>query len=123
MGPRKNSRERLPLRPSQPEPQLIPNPMNDDDDDQSPQDEKQRVRSRSLERVHPPAKASQELPIQRMDILELDDVSDEDFTDGNPSSPSAGPPPPAVCRCRSRREERSRSRERVPPQSSSHPSQ
>ena len=47
----------LPLRPSQPEPQLILIPMSDGDDDQSPHDEKQRMRSRSLERVHPPAKS------------------------------------------------------------------
>ena len=45
---------------------------------------------------------------------EPDDVSDEDFTATNPSSPSAGPPPLAEQRGRCRREERSRSRERVP---------
>ena len=94
----------LPLRPSPPEPQLILIPMSDGDDDQSPHDEKQRERSRSGDRVHPPAKASQELPIQPMDTPEAEEVSDEDFTDGNPSSPSAGPPPSAVCRGRSRRE-------------------
>ena len=44
------------------------------------------------------------LPIQPMDTPEAEEVSDEDFTDGNPSSPSAGPPPSAVCRGRSRRE-------------------
>ena len=50
---------------------------------------------------------------------ESDDVSDEDFSDMNPSSPSAGPPPTAEQRGRSRRDERSRSRERTPPHSSS----
>ena len=55
-----------------------------------------------------------------MVIPESDDVSDEDFTAVNPSSPSAGPPPSAEQRGRSRRDERSRSRERMPPHSSSH---
>ena len=50
---------------------------------------------------------------------EPDDISDEDFSDMNPSTPSAGPPPSAEQRGRSRRNERSRSRERVPPHSSS----
>ena len=40
--PESTSRERLPLRPSSPEPQHIPIPMNDDDDDQPPQEERQR---------------------------------------------------------------------------------
>ena len=52
-----------------------------------------------------------------------DDISDEDFTVINSSSPSAGPPPSAEQRARSRRDERSRSRERVPPHLSSHASQ
>ena len=42
VGPESTSRERLPLRPSPPEPQLIRTPMNDGDDDQSPQEERQR---------------------------------------------------------------------------------
>ena len=50
---------------------------------------------------------------------EADEVSDEDFSDMNPSSPSAGPPPSAEQRGRSRRDERSRSRERAHPHSSS----
>ena len=33
-GPRKKSRERVPLRPSQPEPHLVPIPMSNGDDDQ-----------------------------------------------------------------------------------------
>ena len=57
-----------------------------------------------------------------MVIPEPDDVSDEDFTAVNPSSP-AGLSPSAEQRSRSRREERSRSRERVPAHSSSHASQ
>ena len=52
-----------------------------------------------------------------------DDISDEDFTAMNPSSPSAGRPPSAEQRVRSRRDDRSRSRERIPPHSSSHASQ
>ena len=35
VGPGNTSRERLPLRPSPPEPQLIPTPLNDGDDDQT----------------------------------------------------------------------------------------
>ena len=42
VGPESTSRERLPLRPSPPEPQLIPTPMNGGDDDHSPQEERQR---------------------------------------------------------------------------------
>ena len=49
---------------------------------------------------------------------EPDDISEEDYPDMNPSTPSAGPPS-AEQRGRSRRNERSRSRERVPPHSSS----
>ena len=56
------------------------------------------------DRVHPHAQVPQVPQIQPMFTPEPDDVSDEDFTDGNPSSPSAGPPPSAVCRGRSRRE-------------------
>ena len=53
-----------------------------------------------------------------MDTSELDDISDEDFSDMNPSSPATGRPPSAEQRGRSRRDERSRSRERTPPNSS-----
>ena len=113
------SRERLPLRPSPPEPQLIPTPMNDGDDDHSPQEERQRWRSRSRERVYPHAQVSQEAQIQPMVTPEADEVSDEDFSDVNPSSPATGPPPSAEQRSRSRRDERSRSREQTPPHSSS----
>ena len=42
VGPGNTSRERLPLRPSPPELQLIPTPMNDGDDDHSPQEERRR---------------------------------------------------------------------------------
>ena len=64
------------------------------------------------------------LTIQPMVTPEPDrDISYEDFTVNNPSSPSAGPPPSAEQRDRSRRDERSRSRVRVPPHSSSHASQ
>ena len=59
---------------------------------------------RSGDRVHPHAQVPQVPQIQPMFTPEPDDVSDEDFTDWNPSSPSAGPPPSAVCRGRSRRE-------------------
>ena len=45
VGLRSPSRERLPCRPSQPEPQLSPIPMNDSDDDQPPPDERSRGRS------------------------------------------------------------------------------
>ena len=119
------SRERLPQRPSTPEPQLIPIPMSDGDDDQPPQDGRQRQnqRSRSRERVHPHAQAPRVPQIQPMVNPEPDDVSDEDFTATNPSSPSAGPPPLAEQRGRCRREERSRSRERVPLHSSPNASQ
>ena len=81
VGHRKNSLERLPLRPSPPEPQLIPIPMNDDDDDQPPQKERQRERSRSGDRVHPHAQVPQVPQIQPMFTPEPDDVSDEDFTE------------------------------------------
>ena len=110
------SRERLPQRPSPPEPQPIPIPMRDGDDDQIPQDgrQRQKQRSRSRERVHPHAQVPLVPQIQPMVNPEPDDVSDEDFTATNPSSPSAGPPPFAEQRGRCRREERSRSRERVP---------
>ena len=52
-------------------------------------------------------------------IQNSDEVSDEDFSDMNPSSPAIGPPPSAEQRRRSRRDESSRSRERTPPHSSS----
>ena len=119
VGPESTSRERLPLRPSPPEPQLIPIHMNDGDDDQPPREERQRGRSRSPERVYPHAQVPQEPQTQPMVTPEYDDVSDEDFSVLSPSSPSAGPPPSAEERGRSRRDERSRSRERTPPHSSS----
>ena len=90
---------------------LIRIPVNDDDDDQSPQEEVQQGRSRSRERVHPPAQASQEPQLQPMD------TPDEELSDMNPSSPSAGPQPSAEQKYLSRSDERSRSRERTPPQS------
>ena len=96
--------------------------MSDDDDDQPPQEKRQRERSRSRHRVHPHAQVPQVPQIQPKVTPECDDVSDEDFTGVNLSSPSAGPPTSAEQRGRSRREERSRSRERVPPHSSSHAS-
>ena len=42
VGPESTSRERSPLRPSPPEPQLVRNSVNDGDDDHSPQEERQR---------------------------------------------------------------------------------
>ena len=60
VGPESTSRERLPLRPSSPEPQLIPIPVNDGDDDQPTQAERQRRRSTSRERRHPHAQVPQE---------------------------------------------------------------
>ena len=97
--------------------------MSDGYDDRSPQDERQRERSRSCERVNAHTQAPQIPQIQPMVTPELDAGSDEDATAMNPSLPSAGPPPPAEQRGRSRRDQRSRSRERVPPHSSSHASQ
>ena len=58
----------------------------------------------------------QEPQIQLVVTPETDDeISDEDFTISNPSSPPAGLPPSAEQRNRSRRSERSRSRDRVHP--------
>ena len=62
------------------------------DDDQPPQEERQRRRSRSRERVHPHAQVPQGSQTQHMVIPEPDDVSDKDFSEMNPSSPSAEPP-------------------------------
>ena len=93
--------------------------MNDGDDDQPPQEERQRRRSRSRERENPNAQVPQEPQIRPLVNPEADEVSDEDFSDVNPSSPSAELPPSAGQRGRSRRDERSRSRERTPPHSSS----
>ena len=62
----------------------------------------------------------QEPQIQPLITPEPDDVSGKNFSEMNPSSPSAEPPPSAEQRGRSRRDERSRSRERTPPHSSSH---
>ena len=123
VGTGNTSGERLHPRPSPPEPQLIPVPVSDGEDDQPSQEERQRERSRSRERVHPHVQVPQVPQIQPMVSPEPDDVSDEDFTALNPSSPSAGPPPSAEQRGRSRRDERSRWRERVTPHSSSHASQ
>ena len=58
------SRERLPPRPSPPEPQLMPGAMSDGDDHQPPQDDRQRERSRSRDRVHPHAQVPQDPQIQ-----------------------------------------------------------
>ena len=102
MGPGKNSRERVPLRPSQPEPQLVPIPMSDDVVVQPPQEERSRRRSRSRERTHPHAQAPQVPQGQPMDTPEADEISDEEFPDMNHSSPSAEQGG------RSRRDERSR---------------
>ena len=74
--------------------------------------------SRSRERIHLHAQVPQVPQTQPMVTPEADEVSDEDFSDMNPSSPSAGPPPSAEQRGRSRRDERSRSRERAHPHSS-----
>ena len=118
MGPRNASCERLPLRPSSPEPRLIPISMNDGDG-QPPQEERQRWRSRSRERVYPHAQVPQEPQIQPLITPEPDDVSGKNFSEMNPSSPAIGPPPSAEQRGRSRRNERYRSLERTPPHSSS----
>ena len=40
MEPRSPSRERVPLRPSHPEPKLVPILMTNDDDDQPSQEER-----------------------------------------------------------------------------------
>ena len=119
-------RERLHQRPSLPEPQLIPFPMNDgeDDDHQPPQREKQRQRSRSRERVYPHEHVPQEPQIQPMVTPESDDeMPSECFTIINPASPSAGLSPSIEQRNCSRRSERSRSRKIIHPRSSSHASQ
>ena len=79
--------------------------MNDGDDDHSPQEERQRGRSRSRERVYPHAQVEQEPQTQPVVTPEADEVSDEDFSDVNPSSPSAELPPSAEQRGRSRRDE------------------
>ena len=49
-----------------------------------------RERSRSRERVHPHAQVPQEPQTQPLVNQEPDDVSDEDFSDMNPSSPTTG---------------------------------
>ena len=78
--------------------------MSDGDDDQPPRGQKRRERSRSRERVYPHAPVPHVPQTQPMVTPEHDDVSDEDSTSMNPSSPSAGPPPSAEQRGRSRRE-------------------
>ena len=88
--------------------------MSEGDDDQPPQDGRQRQRSR--DQVHPHAQAPQapQVPqIQPMVIQELVTVLDEDLAVVNPSSPSGGPSPSVEQRGRSRRQQRSRSRERA----------
>ena len=61
-----------------------------EDDDHPPQGERQRQRSRSRERVHPHVQVPQEPQIQPVVTPESDDeISDEDFTIVNRSSPSA----------------------------------
>ena len=65
------SRERLPPRPSPPEPQLMPGAMSDGDDHQPPQDDRQRERSRSRDRVHPHAQVPQ-VQIQFPRLHQLD---------------------------------------------------
>ena len=94
---------------------LNPIPMSDGDDDQPPQDGRQRRRSRSRDPVHPHAQAPQVSTFQPTVIQELVTVPDEDPAVVNPSSPSAGPSPSVEQRGRSRRQQRSRSRERAPP--------
>ena len=116
------SRERLHSHPrtSPPEPQLIPISMGggEDEDDQPAQGERQRQRSRWRERVCYHVPVPLEPQVQPMVTPESDDeISDEDFTIADSSSPSAEQ------RNRSRRSERSRSRERVYPRSSSRGSQ
>ena len=69
--------------------------------------------SRSRERIHLHAQGPQVPQTQPMVTPEADEVSDEDFSDMNPSSPAAEQ------RGRSGRDERSRSRERAHPHSSS----
>ena len=83
------SRERLPLQPSPPEPQHIPIPMSDGYYDQPSQDERQRERSRSCERVNAGAQGPQIPQIQPMPTPELVAVSDEDFTVMNPCTASS----------------------------------
>ena len=68
----------------------------EDDDDQPPQGERQRQQSRSRQRVYPNVPALKEPYIKPMVTPESDDeISDEDFTIVDSSSPSAGPPPSA----------------------------
>ena len=52
--------------------------MSDGDDDQPPQDGRERPRSRSRDRVHPHAQAPQESRIQPVVIQEPVTVPDED---------------------------------------------
>ena len=77
---RNSSRERLHPRSPSREPQLIPIPMSDGEDDQPPQDGRQRQRSRSRDRA-------QQVPqIQPKVIQEPDTASDEDSAVVNHSS-------------------------------------
>ena len=95
----------------------------EDDDDQPRHRERQRQQSRSRERVHPHVPVSQEPQIQLMVTPESDDeISDEDFTVVDSSSP-AGPSLSIESGNRLRRANRFRSRERGHPRSSSHASQ
>ena len=86
---------------------------------------KKRDNKNGLDRVseYTHVQAPQVPHIQPILTQESDEVSDEEFSDVNPSSPSAGVPPSAEQRNRSRRDERSSSLEWVPPHSSSHAGQ
>ena len=78
------------IEPSLLEPQLIPVPMSDgeDDHDQPPQGERKRQRSRSREQVYPHVPVPQEPQKQPMGTPESDDeISDEDLTIVDSSSP------------------------------------
>ena len=94
MEPGSPSRDRVPLRPSQRGPQLIPTPMNEGDDDQPPQEKGPKGRSRSRERTYPHAQAPQVPQGQAMDTPEADEISDEEFLNNHSSiqvEPSIGP--------------------------------
>ena len=102
------SRERSRPRSASPEPQLNPIPMSDGDDDQPPQDGRQRGPDRVIKYIltHKRHNPRFSRPVT---------VPDEDPAVVNPSSPSAGPSLSVEQRGRSRRQQRSRSRERAPP--------
>ena len=116
VGLRSPSCERVPLRPSQSESQLIPIPVNDSDDYQPSQEERSRERSRSRERTYSHVQTPQVSQVQPMDTPESNEISDEEFSDMNHSSPLAEPQQSGEQRGRSRSDERSR--ERTSPRSS-----